>query len=92
MENKKELENNPSRTIKDSLFGNLFMVPENFTHLYKECSGKIINPDDLIPFDLKSHHLSRPIYNDVSHLTKDNRMFIFSEHTSTPNPNMPARE
>jgi len=39
-----------------------------------------------------SDHINRPLYNDISYLTSDNRFLIFMQHQSTVNPNMPLRE
>jgi len=40
---------------------------------------------------LETNLITRPLYNDVSFLTKDNKFLILTEHQSTPNKNMGAR-
>ena len=77
---------------KDSIFKQIFSIPEYFVDLYKACSGKTISPQDITPFSLNAEHIRRPLTNDVSCLTKDNQLIIIVEHQSTPNPNMPQRE
>ena len=80
------------RNQKDSFFGSLFSVKKYFVDLYRACCGKNLSPDDIERFDLRSPAVSRPFVNDVSFLTKDNRLLIFIEHQSTNNANMPLRE
>ena len=53
--------------------------------------GTKLNEGEIERFDLDSEYINRPIYNDVSYLTGDNRLIILIEHQSAPNPNMPAR-
>ena len=77
---------------RDSLFKQTFSVPENFVDLYHACSGVRISPKDIVPFGLGSEHLRKPLTNDVSFLTADDKLIIIAEHQSTPNPNMPQRE
>ena len=80
------------RNQKDSMFGELFSQEKYFIDLYKACCGKTLSPDDIERFDLRSPAVSRPFVNDVSFLTKDNRLLIFIEHQSTNNNNMALRE
>ena len=86
-----DIRNKAKRTIKNSLFCDIFKNPGNFIDLYKECSGKVLNLKDVTRFDLNSKHLSRSLNNDVSYLTNDNRLLIFVEHQSTVNLNMTIR-
>jgi hypothetical protein len=46
---------------------------------------------DITPFDLESEITIRLWRNDVSFITKDNRLIILIEHQSTINPNMAFR-
>jgi hypothetical protein len=59
------------------------------------CRGEKITPPltaaDITPFDLESEITMRLWRNDVSFITKDNRIIILIEHQSTINPNMAAR-
>ena len=80
------------KTIRSSLFRDIFTVGKNFIDLYKECSGKILKEDDLAPFDLNSEVLRRPLHNDVSHLLTDNRLIILTEHLSSPFANAAVRD
>ena len=72
MNNTDALKNNH----KDSFFRMLFREPTHFVHLYKECTGIQIKPEDIVPFDLYSDILKRQFNNDVSHLTADNKFII----------------
>ena len=78
---------------KDSLFKGIFKIAPNFIQLLEKCKGSkvTLTPDDIIPFDLSSETLLRKRLNDVSFLTKDNRLIILIEHQSTINPNMALR-
>ena len=78
---------------KDSFFRGLFKVPEHFLYLLDRCSnGRLrFSPDELTNFNLKSDHANRARYNDVSFLTKDNRLLILIEHQSRISPNMALR-
>ena len=86
------MENNTKNKNKDSLFKGLFSISENFIDLYKECSGKELQPSDLKRFDLNSSVVNRHLFNDISYLTSDEKLLLLKEHQSTPNPNMPERE
>ena len=80
------------KTIKSSLFRDLFTDSKNFVDLYNECSGKELNAEDVRPFDLNSEVLKRPLYNDVSQLLADNRLIILTEHLSNPMSNVAVRD
>jgi len=70
-----------------------FKVPQHFLDLLKECRGgeSDLTTDDITPFDLESAMAIRIRRNDVSFITKDNRLIIFIEHQSTLCPNMAFR-
>ena len=85
-------DNTLKKNHKGSLFKGLFNEPQHFIDLYKECSGKQLREEDIEQFGLGADYINRLLYNDVSYLTKDNRLIIMVEHQSTPNPNMPLRE
>jgi len=57
-------ENEVTRNNKDEFFRDLFKDKERFVDLYKACSGKEINPDEITPFSLDSSVLTRPLEND----------------------------
>ena len=75
---------------KDTLFRMNFKVPENFLQLLRHCkNGDLeLSVDDIEPFDLESAVTIRIRRNDVSFITKDNRLIILVEHQSSINPNM----
>ena len=85
------MENKLKRNIKDSLFVSFFGEEEIFPELYLECSQKKISPDEIERFDLSSDVFNRPLINDVTFITKDNKLLILAEHQSTLNPNMAIR-
>ena len=87
------LADNLNRQHRDTLFRLLFKEPEHFLHLLRHCRGADAElvPDDIQPFDLDSPIVSRMRRNDVSFITKDNRLIILVEHQSTINPNMAFR-
>ena len=78
---------------RDTMFRWLFKDPKNFIDLLRRCSDDDINLtiDDIQPFDLDSELAVRIRRNDVSFITKDNRLLILIEHQSTQNPNMAFR-
>lgn len=82
-----------SPKYKDTLFRAFFKQPQHFIHLLKHCNKNAhsLTVDDIIPFDLESEVAVRMRRNDVSFLTKDNRLIILVEHQSTINPNMAFR-
>ena len=84
-ENKSDLR----KQHKDTLFRDLFKIPEHFMFLLKKCSGgKIqVTKDELQPFDLSTTYTKRPRWNYVSFLTKDDKLIIFVEHQTTLSPN-----
>ena len=84
----------PKRTLKDSLFKGFFATNKKaFIDLYREASGgKELKEEDITPYSLNSDIVSRSLYNDVSYITKDNKLIILVEHQSTVNKNMAERE
>jgi len=84
-ENKSDLR----KQHKDTLFRDLFKIPEHFMFLLKKCSGgkMQVTKDELQPFDLSTTYTKRPRWNDVSFLTKDDKLIIFVEHQTTLSPN-----
>jgi len=75
------------------MFRGLFNDPHNFLYVLKQCRGG--EPDlsavDITPFDLDSELALRIRRNDVSFITKDNRLIILVEHQSTQSPSMALR-
>jgi len=68
------------------------MKPENFLYLHKKCNEQsALTAEDIKPFDLESEVAVRQRRNDVSFITRDNRIIILVEHQSTINPNMALR-
>ena len=90
---KKPKKTNLKNQHRDTMFRGYFKKPENFLHLHKHCSGQdsMLTADDIKPFDLESAVAVRIRRNDVSFITKDNRLIILIEHQSTINPNMALR-
>jgi hypothetical protein len=78
---------------KDTIFRNYFKIPGHFIDLLNHCRGQTYDlaKEELTPFDLESSVAIRIRRNDVSFITKDNRLIIFIEHQSTINPNMALR-
>lgn len=81
--------NNSKRTYKDSLFRAFFSVPEHFAPLCNAVTGLNLRPDELEKRTVKEV-LFNSLRNDVAFGTKG-RWFIFFEHQSTQNFNMPLR-
>ncbi|MCL2387051.1 MAG: Rpn family recombination-promoting nuclease/putative transposase [Defluviitaleaceae bacterium] len=80
------------RQHKDTMFRGWFKIPQNFLHLLKHCKGDTtLTTDDIELFDLESVVIIRGRRNDVSFITKDNRLIILIEHQSSLNPNMAFR-
>jgi hypothetical protein len=77
------------------LFRGYFKIPENFLYLLERCRGGEaflpLTVADIKPFDLESEIAIRLWRNDVSFITKDNKLIILVEHQSTINPNMALR-
>jgi len=74
------------------MFRGCFKIPQNFLHLFKHCNGDTtLTTDDIKLFDLESVVIVRGRRNDVSFITKDNRLIILIEHQSSLNPNMAFR-
>ena len=87
------IKENPKRTVKDTLFKGFFADNKKaFIDLYKVASGKELREEDISPYSLNSDIVNRSLYNDVSYITKDNRLIILVEHQSTANKNMAERE
>jgi len=88
-----ELGDDLKKQHRDTIFRSLFKKPDNFLHLLRHCRGtsEDMIADDIQPFDLDSTIISRIRRNDVSFITKDNRLIILVEHQSTVNPNMAFR-
>ena len=82
---------NVTNKHKDTLFRLYFKEIKNFLHLLEHCGRKNLTPDDIEPFDLESAVAVRVRRNDISFITKDNRIIILVEHQSTINPNMAFR-
>ena len=76
---------------KANLFKDIFSEPKYFIDLYRACSGISLKESDLRRFDMSSESVGRGSENDVSFLTKDNKLIIMVEHQSGQNPNMPER-
>ena len=81
------------RQHRDTIFRWIFKDLHNFLQLLKWCRGEEIGltAEDIIPFDLDSELAVRVRRNDVSFITKDNRLIILVEHQSTICPNMAFR-
>jgi len=74
------------------MFRGCFKIPQNFLQLLKHCNrDSTLTTDDIELFDLESLVVVRGRRNDVSFITKDNRLIILIEHQSTINPNMALR-
>ncbi|MDR0271901.1 MAG: Rpn family recombination-promoting nuclease/putative transposase [Clostridiales bacterium] len=75
---------------KDTMFRGIFINVENFLDLLKRCrNGNLdLSAEDLIPFDLNTEYAVRKRRNDVSFITKDNRLIILVEHQSTISANI----
>ncbi|MDR0273156.1 MAG: hypothetical protein LBI27_07570, partial [Clostridiales bacterium] len=73
----------------DTMFRGIFINVENFLHLLKRCrNGNLdLSAEDLVPFDLNTEYAIRKRRNDVSFITKDNRLIILVEHQSTISAN-----
>ena len=84
---------NLKKQHRDTMFRGHFKIPGNFLQLLKHCSHQdtTLTTDDITPFDLESAVAVRIRRNDVSFITKDNRLIILIEHQSTLNPNMALR-
>ena len=75
------------------MFRAFFKKPHNFLDLLKKCRDNqaSLMIDDIEPFGLDSNIAVRVRRNDISFITKDNRLIILIEHQSTINPNMAFR-
>ena len=81
-----------SRTIKSTLFRELFSQSRNFIDLYEVCSGIRMDVREINPFDLNSDIINRSLCNDTSHITSDKRLIIMAEHLSSPKRNVAQRD
>ena len=81
------------RQHRDTIFRGIFKEPHNFLHLLQWCRGgkSDLTVDCITPFDLDSELAVRIRRNDVSFITKDNRLVILVEHQSSLCPNMAFR-
>ena len=84
---------NLKKQHRDTFFRWFFKQVEHFLQLLHHCSagGTLLTIDDIEPFDLDSELAYRIRRNDVSFITKDNRLIILIEHQTTINPNMAFR-
>ena len=78
---------------RDSLFRGIFKILKHFIALLKHCNpGRCdLTEDDIMLFDLDSSITERIRRNDVSFITKDNRLIILIEHQSTIGANIAFR-
>lgn len=88
---------------RDTMFAACFKNAENFLYVLKRCRGSdiILTEHDLEPldfedmsaedidsFDLNSLTIRRKRRNDVSFMTKDGKLIILVEHSTTLPPNL----
>ncbi|MDR0273331.1 MAG: Rpn family recombination-promoting nuclease/putative transposase [Clostridiales bacterium] len=75
---------------KDTMFRGIFIDVENFLDLLKRCrNGNLdLSAEELTPFDLNTEYAIRKRRNDVSFITKDNKLIILVEQQSTISANM----
>jgi len=76
---------------KNSAFTLMFSVEKHAVQLYELLTGEKINPQNIESVRLEDGLVRSPLYNDVSFLTKDNRLLVLIEHQSTPCGNMMFR-
>ena len=76
---------------KDTAFRHTFKSEENLVKLYEFCTGKRLDPTEIEATTLEDGVIESPLYNDVSFLTKDNRLIVLIEHQSSVNHNMAIR-
>ncbi|MBQ7199599.1 MAG: Rpn family recombination-promoting nuclease/putative transposase [Selenomonadaceae bacterium] len=77
------------RIYRDSLFRSYFSIPENFVQLCNAVTGLNLTADEVTENTVEDILFSNP-RNDVS-FSAGNYCFIFFEHQSTRNFNMPIR-
>ena len=77
------------RIFKDSIFRAYFREPENFVQLCNAVTGLNLTADELIENTVEDVIFSNP-RNDVS-FSAGKSSFVFFEHQSTKNLNMPLR-
>ena len=81
------------RQHRDTLFSHLFSKPKYFLQLLRECRQFPVElgEHDISEFRLNSRYFKRKSRNDVSFITKDNRLIILVEHQSTICQNLALR-
>ena len=77
------------RIYRDSIFRSYFREPENFVQLCNAVTGLSLTADQVTENTIDDIIFSNP-RNDVS-FNADGKSFIFFEHQSTRNANMPLR-
>ena len=78
-----------NRVYKDSMFRDLFSMPENALSLYNTLNGSNYDDPSLVEITTLKDVMYLNIKNDVSFLIKDD--LVLWEHQSSYNPNMPLR-
>lgn len=78
-------------TLKDSTFRHIFKEAENFVQLFEVFTSRKLSTDEIEFKDTDSIILSKDLKNDISFITKDNRLIVMVEHQSTQCPNMALR-
>ena len=79
-----------NRQYKDSMFKNLFSIPEYSVELINALLDTNYAVTDIKNVTL-SNVLKQDIYNDLAFLTSNNELIVLIEHQSTLNCNMPLR-
>ena len=79
-----------NREYKDSLFKNLFSIPEYSVELINALLDTNYTIRDIKNVTL-TNVLKKDIYNDLAFLTSGNELIVLIEHQSTLNCNMPLR-
>ena len=81
----------PTKKYKDTVFRDLFKIPENMLELCRA----LLQDNDIKQEDVKDSSLSEALYrkqrNDLAIQCDTRSAVIFSEHQSTINQNMPIR-
>ncbi len=85
-----------NKKYKDSAFRKIFKNEENFKELYKDITNKDL-PGEIKFFDTRGEDgrdnvmNKKELLNDVSFMTKDNKLITLFEHQSSINENMAIR-
>lgn len=79
-----------NREYKDSMFKDLFSIPEYSVELINALLDTNYKIEDIRNVTL-SNVLRKDIYNDLAFLTTGNELIVLIEHQSTLNCNMPLR-